>query len=50
MYNTIVRIYRNGMVTETGISKAVTLTWITEEEKAEIIQIVASEKATVSAQ
>lgn len=37
MYETVKRIYLNGKIDETGLDRAVTLGWITEEQKQEII-------------
>ncbi|GEP65803.1 hypothetical protein CBE01nite_35710 [Clostridium beijerinckii] len=42
MYNTLLRLYKDGAVTETGLEKAVTLKWITGEEKTQIIASVSA--------
>ena len=36
MYNTLLRMWKNGKITEAKIDKAVTLGWITEEQAAYI--------------
>lgn len=40
MYNTLLRLYKAGTITEANLTKAVTLTWINEVQKAEIIASV----------
>lgn len=36
MYNTLLRMWKNGMLDEAAIDKAVTLKWITTEEAEKI--------------
>lgn len=43
MYETLLRLYQEGRLKETGLAKAVTLTWISEEQKAEIITSVSAQ-------
>ena len=42
MYETLLRLYQEDRLKETGLIKAVTLTWITTEEKAEILASVSA--------
>jgi len=42
MYETLLRLYNEGRLTETGLINAVTKTWITEAQKAEIIASVST--------
>jgi len=42
MYETLLRLYNEGRLKETGLTKAVTLEWITEKEKAKIIASVSA--------
>lgn len=42
MYETLLRLYQESRLKETGLTKAVTLGWITEEQKSEIIASVVS--------
>jgi hypothetical protein len=37
MYNTLLRMWKNGRLTEAQLDKAVALGWITEEQKATIM-------------
>jgi hypothetical protein len=37
MYNSILRGYKAGTITEVGVAKAVTLGWITEDQKTEML-------------
>lgn len=37
MYETLLRLYQESKLKETGLNNAVTKGWITEEQKAEII-------------
>lgn len=43
MYETLLRLYQEGRLKETGLSKAVTLDWISEEQKAKIIESVTTQ-------
>lgn len=38
MYETLLRLYIQGKLTEVGLNNAVTKGWITEEEKEKIIK------------
>lgn len=40
MYETLLRLYQESKLKETGLSNAVSKEWITEEQKAEIIASV----------
>ena len=42
MYETLLRLYTEGKLKEAGLTKAVTLTWISEEQKLKIIDSVAT--------
>jgi phenylpyruvate tautomerase PptA (4-oxalocrotonate tautomerase family) len=42
MYETLLRLYKTGKLTEAGLTNAVTKGWITEEQKAEIIASVSA--------
>ena len=37
MYDTVKRLYLEGKIDETGLTRAVTFKWISEEQKQEII-------------
>lgn len=43
MYETLLRLYQEGRLKETGLTKAITLGWIAEEEKVEIIASVSTQ-------
>lgn len=43
MFNRLKRLYNQGRLTEAALERAVTLGWITEEEKQEIIDGAAEE-------
>jgi len=43
MYETLLRLYNEGRLKETGLAKAVTLGWITEEQKTEILASVSTQ-------
>ena len=43
MYETLLRLYTEGRLKETGLAKAVTLTWISEEQKTTIIASVTTQ-------
>ena len=43
MYETLLRLYQEGRLKETGLVKAVTLGWITEAQNAEILASVATQ-------
>ena len=42
MYETLLRLYQEGRLKEVGLTKAITLTWISEEQKAQIIASVST--------
>lgn len=43
MYETLLRLYTEGRLKETGLTKAVALTWISEEDKTKIIASVSTQ-------
>jgi hypothetical protein len=43
MYSTLLRLYKEGKLAETGLTNAVTKAWITEEQKAEIIASISTQ-------
>jgi hypothetical protein len=43
MYETLLRLYQEGRLKEVGLTKAVTLVWITEEQKTTIIASVSAQ-------
>ena len=43
MYETLLRLYKEGRLKEVGLAKAVVKGWITEEQKAEIIAGVSTQ-------
>lgn len=43
MYYTLLRLYIEGRLTENGLTNAVSKTWITDEQKQEIIASKATE-------
>lgn len=42
MYETLLRLYQEGRLKETGLVKAVILTWISEVQKTEILASVSA--------
>ena len=42
MYSTLLRLYKEGKLTEVALTNAVTKGWISEEQKAEIIASVSA--------